>query len=81
MNFLFLNLGIPEIIVLCLFILPILLAYFYCLFHAATNRAIPGVHRLLWFFIILSIPALGSFAYYFMVLKNKSPLQQKLNVK
>ncbi|MCS3557591.1 PLDc N-terminal domain-containing protein [Sphingobacterium sp. JUb20] len=71
MNLLFINLGTSEIIAVSLFILPVLLAYLYCLFHAATNRTIPGIHRLLWFFIILSIPVLGSFAYYFIVLKNK----------
>jgi len=71
MNLLAIHAGISEIVILSLFILPLLIAYFYCLFHAATNRAIPGMNRLLWFFIILSIPALGSFAYYCMVLKNK----------
>lgn len=66
MELLFLNMGTPELILVGLFVLPVLVIYFYCLFHAATNRSIPGMHRLLWFLIILSIPLLGSIAYWFM---------------
>jgi hypothetical protein len=60
----FINMGTGELVLLI--ILPIAVLYFYCLFHAATNTSIPGTHRLLWFLIILSIPLLGSIAYWFM---------------
>ncbi|WP_373274994.1 PLDc N-terminal domain-containing protein [Parapedobacter tibetensis] len=61
---LFSNIGLQEIVLLLFFILPTLVVYFYCLFHAAINRNIPGWHRLLWFFVILSLPLLGSIAYW-----------------
>ena len=64
MEIAFLNIGTSELIFLV--ILPIVLLYFYCLFHAATNSSIPGTHRLLWFLIILSIPLLGSIAYWYI---------------
>ena len=44
-------------------VLPPMLFIFYSLFHAATNMAIPGVHRLIWALVILTIPLLGSIAY------------------
>lgn len=65
MNLLIVGIGTQELVLLLL-ILPITILYFYCLFHAATNRGISGMHRLLWFFVILSIPFLGSMAYWIM---------------
>lgn len=73
MDLLFLNIGLTEMIILMVFMLPVLILYFYCLFHAATNRRIPGIHRLLWFFIILSLPFLGSIAYWFTGKEARAP--------
>lgn len=60
MTLLFMNLGIIEMII----VLPLLAFMFYSLFHAATNTGIPGLHRLIWGLVILSIPILGSIAYW-----------------
>ncbi|WP_270087859.1 PLDc N-terminal domain-containing protein [Sphingobacterium sp. SYP-B4668] len=62
MNLSIAGIGTQELIV----VLPIMIIYFYCLFHAATNREIPGMHRLIWFFVILSVPLLGGIAYWFI---------------
>ncbi len=47
-----------------LIVLPIVAFMFYSLFHAATNMGIAGLHRLVWGLVILSIPILGSIAYW-----------------
>ena len=57
---LFFNLGTMEI----LLVIPIALFTIYSLFHAATNMAIPVLHRLIWGLVVLSIPLLGSIAYW-----------------
>jgi len=60
MTLLFLNLGTTELII----VLPLLAFMFYSLFHAATNMAISGTHRLIWGLLILAVPLLGSIGYW-----------------
>ena len=62
MTLLFLNLGTTELFI----VLPLLAFMFYSLFHAATNMAISGTHRLIWGLLILAIPLIGSIAYWVM---------------
>ncbi|GGC48282.1 hypothetical protein GCM10011386_45630 [Parapedobacter defluvii] len=62
MELLFLNMGTMELIIA----LPVMVFMLYSLFHAATNMGIPGLHRLIWGLVILSIPILGSIAYWVM---------------
>jgi len=50
MTLLFLKLGTTELFI----VLPLLAFMFYSLFHAATNMAISGTHRLIWGLLILS---------------------------
>lgn len=64
MEFILNSSNTTQIILIAILAIPTLVLYFYCLFHAATNRSMRGLHRLLWFFLILSMPLLGCVAYW-----------------
>ncbi len=53
-------LGTAEMMI----VIPVLIFFFYSLFHSATNLSLPVTHRILWFLIVFAIPVLGSIAYW-----------------
>jgi len=66
---LFINLGGQELFIIFCFLIPVILAYLFCIYHALTNKRLELPYRLAWVAAMLGLPFLGC-ALYFAIGKN-----------
>ncbi|WP_442800882.1 PLDc N-terminal domain-containing protein [Sphingobacterium sp. UT-1RO-CII-1] len=66
----FINIGIQELIILFMFIIPIVIIIVISVFHVVSNQNISRQNRLLWLVLIVLAPLIGSLIYW-LVGKNR----------
>lgn len=76
MNLLFLNVGATE---MALIALPLLIAFVYTLYHAATNKNLTAYQRSLWILIIVLGNLLGWLLYWALGKNGDARARQKGN--
>lgn len=72
----FLNIGMQEIIILFMFIIPIIIIIVISVFHVVSNQSISRQNRLLWLLLIVLAPLVGSLIYW-LVGKNRYIVKNK----